>query len=475
MPVTIPVGGGTFTAVEGETYILSPNTTGDIIFNGDAAFNVVIDTDQTGGSDNQFDLNLLSGTDPTVTYAAGVDASSHQINASGDSLTINVGAGATVADFDAKSVSGPSGFVLDLGDNVTVNGDVEGPLGVGAGSDYTIGSGVAIIGALRTAGREDASITAGDDLTVNGALGTLSAFAETSTQTVTLGNNATVTGGVNFLGAESVTFEAGDDFSVSKSGTFAGSGGDDQVIFGDRWFVDGNVNAGAGNDQLYLGIQGNTTDSTTISGGGGNDGITVTPANSLFRSDANSAGWRLNPDGTVSSQPFSSNLFSAGNTNHNYTSFEADGPTAPICFTAGTKIEVAHGETVNVEDLAQGDMVMTADHGLQPVRWIGTKTIAAAHLAAQGNLRPIRISAGALGDDLPERDLLVSPQHRMLVRSWIAQRMFDENEVLVAAKHLLALDGIDVADDVHEVTYVHFLCDTHEVVFANGALSESRR
>jgi len=85
----------------------------------------------------------------------------------------------------------------------------------------------------------------------------------------------------------------------------------------------------------------------------------------------------------------------------------------------------------------------------------------------------VRIRAGALGQGLPERDLMVSPQHRMLVQSRIARRMFDQDEVLVAAKHLTGLDGVEIADDVTEVTYIHFLCDRHEVVFAEGAPSES--
>ena len=61
----------------------------------------------------------------------------------------------------------------------------------------------------------------------------------------------------------------------------------------------------------------------------------------------------------------------------------------------------------------------------------------------------------------------------MLVRSAIAQRMFGDAEVLVSAKHLLSLDGFEIVDDGKAVTYVHFLCDAHEVVFANGAPSET--
>jgi len=142
------------------------------------------------------------------------------------------------------------------------------------------------------------------------------------------------------------------------------------------------------------------------------------------------------------------------------------------CFTSGTLIRTASGDK-QIEDLVVGDTVTTADHGEQVVRWIKSRTIDSAGLRAFPNLRPVRISAGALGGGLPVQDLLVSPQHRVLVRSKIAATMFGEIEVLVAAKHLTDLPGIAIADDVTEVTYWHFLCDAHEVVFANDAPAET--
>lgn len=74
-----------------------------------------------------------------------------------------------------------------------------------------------------------------------------------------------------------------------------------------------------------------------------------------------------------------------------------------------------------------------------------------------------------MGAGIPDRDLLVSPQHRVLVRSAIAQRMFGSSEVLVAAKQLLQLPGISLAEDVAGVSYVHLLFDRHEIVVSNGA------
>lgn len=142
------------------------------------------------------------------------------------------------------------------------------------------------------------------------------------------------------------------------------------------------------------------------------------------------------------------------------------------CFAQGTVLETSRG-LMPVEHLRVGDLVATRDNGFQPVRWIGERHLGMLALLAQPQLRPIRIAAGALGENTPVSDLVVSPQHRILVRSKIAQRLFGAAEVLVAAKHLLALKGIEIAEDMAEVRYFHILFDRHEVVFSNGAETES--
>ena len=143
-----------------------------------------------------------------------------------------------------------------------------------------------------------------------------------------------------------------------------------------------------------------------------------------------------------------------------------------VCFTSGTLIKTDCG-AVAVEHLSVGDLVLTADRGYQAVRWIGSRRLDAIDLRMSPKLRPIRVRAGALGKRSPEQDLMVSPQHRVLVRSKIAKRMFGSHEVLAAAKHLLHADGVDVAEDFSEVEYWHFMFDEHEIVFSNGAQTES--
>lgn len=142
------------------------------------------------------------------------------------------------------------------------------------------------------------------------------------------------------------------------------------------------------------------------------------------------------------------------------------------CFVAGTWIVTQRGE-VKVENLAVGDLIWTVDHGMQPIRWAGKRFMSPRQLETNPGLLPIRIRAGALGDEYPEHDLIVSPQHRVLVRSKIAQRMFGCPELLVAAKQLLEVDGIDIVESPEGLTYYHLLLDRHELIIANGALTET--
>ncbi|MDO5658607.1 MAG: Hint domain-containing protein [Paracoccus sp. (in: a-proteobacteria)] len=144
----------------------------------------------------------------------------------------------------------------------------------------------------------------------------------------------------------------------------------------------------------------------------------------------------------------------------------------PVCFSADALIQTDCGP-VRAGDLTAGDLVRTRDNGFQPIRWIDSTRFVFMPFDQSAALRPIRIRAGALGANSPAQDLLVSPQHRVLVRSKIAQKMFGTDEILVAAKQLLQVDGIDIAEDLAEVTYVHFLFDQHEIVFSNGAETES--
>ncbi|SHI62268.1 Hint domain-containing protein [Shimia gijangensis] len=143
-----------------------------------------------------------------------------------------------------------------------------------------------------------------------------------------------------------------------------------------------------------------------------------------------------------------------------------------ICFTPGTTIATPDGPRL-VEELREGDRVQTKDNGAEEIRWIGSRRMTGARLFALPKLRPIRIRAGALGIERPDQELLVSPNHRMLIEGHAARALFNTSEVLVSAGELV--NGTTVAVDYtsREVTYIHLLLTRHQILWANGVETES--
>lgn len=144
-----------------------------------------------------------------------------------------------------------------------------------------------------------------------------------------------------------------------------------------------------------------------------------------------------------------------------------------ICFAAGTRILTPNG-SVPVEGLAEGDRVVTRDHGVQVIRWIGATELSAAYLQANPELKPIRFAKGSLGENLPERDLQLSRQHRVLARDWQAELVFGAGDgVLIPAFSLLNDSTIRVHERPDGVIYYHIAFAQHEVVYAEGVEAES--
>ncbi len=143
-----------------------------------------------------------------------------------------------------------------------------------------------------------------------------------------------------------------------------------------------------------------------------------------------------------------------------------------VCLSGDTLVSL-QGGTCRVRDLKVGAKVKTMDSPYATLRWMFRRPLDARELLGNPKLRPIRITAGSLGSNLPKRDLLVSRQHRMLVSSVIAERMFGNAEVLVAAIKLTELPGVFIDDSVDEIEYFHLVFDQHELIFAEGAPTES--
>ncbi|MDA9789709.1 Hint domain-containing protein [Amylibacter sp.] len=144
-----------------------------------------------------------------------------------------------------------------------------------------------------------------------------------------------------------------------------------------------------------------------------------------------------------------------------------------LCFASGTLIETLQGP-VCVEDLKVADQVLTYDFGYKPIRWIGARNISPAQLKENPKLKPVLIRADALGMGYPKQDLVVSPQHRVLVSSTVAMRMFGSKDVLIPAQKLLPLAGVEILDNAkYGVEYWHILFDDHQIIWSNGTPTES--
>lgn len=215
-----------------------------------------------------------------------------------------------------------------------------------------------------------------------------------------------------------------------------------------------------GNDQS---ASGNALVITQINGVPVVAGQTVVlPSGQQIRLNADGT-FTITGDGQTENTSFTYTVSNAHGNGNGVTDTAIVNLTQIPCFVAGTLIGTPGGPR-RVEGLTPGDLVLTVDDGAQPLRWIGRRTV-----PATGNFAPIRIAAGAFGD---HGTLLVSPQHRVLLRDAMAELLFGEDEVLVAAKDLLNHDGVCRVEG-GQVEYVHLLFDRHQVIWAEGLPTES--
>ncbi len=131
------------------------------------------------------------------------------------------------------------------------------------------------------------------------------------------------------------------------------------------------------------------------------------------------------------------------------------------CYCSGTMISALAGEQA-VEDLRIGDILLTARGEQRPIKWIGRRSYAGRFLAANPGIKPIRFRAGLLGGGLPQRDLLVSPDHAMFLHG-----------ILVPAKALVNGGTIRQEHGLDRVDYYHVELDSHDIILAEGAASET--
>ncbi|MCD9146787.1 Hint domain-containing protein [Pseudophaeobacter flagellatus] len=486
-PPSVVPGNDTIDGGDGDDIILG-NDGDDSLIGGDGSDSVdggegddVIDTssdDTAPLPDRGFDG--YTGTTPNIPF---VPADADPFN---DRDTVDGGAGddlITTGD-DNDLISGGAGFdTIDGGiDDDTIDGGDDDDLIIGGeGSDSMIGG----AGNDTIYGGLDPAFPDGLNITDDGSDGRpVDPDPTNGMDTIDGGAGDDVIYGQDdddliSGGAGNDMIDAGiDDDSVT------GGTGDDTILGGQG---DDVLDGGAGLDQIDLGA-GDGADSAL--GGTGSDTITGLSQNDIVYGgeddddsdvdvlDLTGAAEAQNPGGSLSVE-----LDDTNPENGVVTFFNADGDITGTsnfyeietvvvpCFTPGTRIATPEGER-RVEDLVVGDRVITRDNGIQVIRWLGSRSLERSDLKQAAHLQPILIREGALGNGLPERDMMVSPNHRVLVANDKTALYFEDREVLVAAKHLTGLVGID-AVETSSVTYIHFMFDQHEVVLSDGAWTES--
>lgn len=147
----------------------------------------------------------------------------------------------------------------------------------------------------------------------------------------------------------------------------------------------------------------------------------------------------------------------------------------PVGLATGTHLRTPCGPR-RVENIRAGDLVVTRDAGLQPVRVVFSRNMTTAELAADPSLSPVRLAPRSIAPMTPAQELLVAPGHRLLVPGWRLEDKADDELTLLPARELTgANDAVHIARDVGDVTYFNIVFDEHVVFCANGLPVESFR
>jgi Ca2+-binding RTX toxin-like protein len=425
----------------------------------------------SGSVDTTSDFEYENSYNDLITSGAGGDT----IYGQQGNDTIDAGDGADVVDGGSGNDSISGGGAAD---NLT-GGEGNDLLDGGSGDDLLTGS----------AGNDTLRGGDGQDI-MNGGDGADSLEGAAGRDQMDGGaGNDTLSGGGD---DDILTGAAGDDSLEGGDGSdqLTGGTGNDSLNGGAGSDA---LSGGSGNDQIIAGLDDQTSgnddrDTFTLSAADGGTGLFLvnggtgsTAAGDVDDYDSLVLGPGLSfvggsmqrtvDEATGPGMSYSGSFRVTDGTN-TYTVRFQEIENLVVCFVRGSLIETMSGLRP-VEALRAGDLIRTRDHGFKPISWIGSQIIANDHSPQMQKIGPIRVSAGALGAGLPARDLYLSPQHRVLVRSRIARRMFGADEVLVAVKHLLELPGVEAVADFTEVEYFHILFDQHEIVYANGLEAES--
>jgi len=137
---------------------------------------------------------------------------------------------------------------------------------------------------------------------------------------------------------------------------------------------------------------------------------------------------------------------------------------ASVSFIAGTRLTLANGRQVPVEELRAGDRLLTRDHGPRAIRWIGQQV-----QRATGALAPILIREGTLN---VANDLRLFPHHRLFIWQRDDTLGAGRSEVLIKATHLVNGSTV-LREEGGFIESYQILFDAHEIIYAEGVAVES--
>ena len=387
---------------------------------------------------------------------------------------------------DLAYTGDPDGDRIDAEDALLPGAAPNDDLVLAGGGDDTVKAGLSDDDVFGGTGDDALFGETGNDF-LDGEDGDDTLDGGTGDDTLEGGTGDDVLGGGN--NDDSLSGGSGDDRLDGGDGqdTLLGGSGDDTL---DGGAGDDSLGGGSGDDTVRGG-----TGNDTIDGAGGGDNllegeddrdlfVNAGPGDTVDGGDGGDDCDTLDLRGTAPAGGTTRIVYTSDDQEDGIvTYFDADGRETgelefydiekiiPICFAPGMLIATPDGEK-SVQTLRAGDKVLTRDNGIQEICWVGSRGLTGTELAKSPHLKPICIKQGALGDGLPLRDLWVSPNHRVLVSNDKTALYFEEREVLVAAKHLTALDGVSVVNP-RWTTYHHIMFAQHEIVLSNGAWTES--
>ncbi|MEO6840888.1 MAG: Hint domain-containing protein [Bradyrhizobium sp.] len=408
-----------------------------------------------GGFNQTIALLISSGSSATVTNS-GAAAATLMTGGSGNSTfagAIQDGAHATglaKIGTGALTLSGKTntytGGTDVIGGSLSISADANlgtgGTLALGNGTTLDLTSSFTLAHTITIAGDPTFDVATGQSVAISAAIADGAQAGEvekTDGGTLRLTADNTYSGGTTIEGG---TLEL-------ANASAAGSG---PITF---------------DSDVTLAIDGTTMPSNTLDGFTSGDTIDLTSIGNVPGShvdmDYQSKVLTITEGSSLYQLNFNPNESFAGDFFHLTT----DGNGTQItedqiaCYCRGTLLTAECGD-VPVERLAIGDKVITASGALRPIKWIGTRSYGGRFIMGRKDILPICFKAGSLGDNAPKRDLWISPHHAMFLEG-----------MLIEAKDLVNGVSILQAEQVEEVEYFHIELETHDVIIAEGALSES--